>query len=121
MNFQINGFNYCIKSIDDIDTSNVFEFCQIPEFPNYYINGFGNVYSSRRKFFLTHVLNVSNHYFVCLFQDKSQKNRTIHSLIAKTFIPNPNNYKFVSFIDGDKSNLKINNIQWCEKLKFVAN
>ena len=110
MNFQVNGFLYYIKTVDDIDMSNVFEFCQIDEFPDYYINGFGNVYSTRSKFFLKHILNVSGHYVVCISQNKTQKNRTIHNLMAKTFIPNPNGYKFVRFIDGDRSNLKISNL-----------
>lgn len=37
----------------------------------------------------------------------------IHRIIALTFIPNPNNYKQVNHIDGDKGNNCASNLEWC--------
>lgn len=39
---------------------------------------------------------------------------TIHIELARQFIPNPNNYKFVVFIDGIKRNCVIENLRWSE-------
>lgn len=37
----------------------------------------------------------------------------IHRLVAKTFIPNPNNYPDVNHKDEDKANNIVSNLEWC--------
>lgn len=36
----------------------------------------------------------------------------IHRILAEHFIPNPNNYKYVNHIDGNKNNYSIENLEW---------
>lgn len=36
----------------------------------------------------------------------------VHILVAKSFIPNPNNFTKVRHIDGDKRNNKATNLEW---------
>ena len=43
---------------------------------------------------------------------KIQKNISAHRLVAIMFIENANNYPIVHYIDGNKLNNNINNLQW---------
>lgn len=40
-------------------------------------------------------------------------NQSVHRLVAKAYIPNPNNYPQVNHIDGDKNNPHKDNLEWC--------
>ena len=53
--------------------------------------------------------------FVGLSNEKGRKNKMIHRLVAETFIDNPKNYKEVNHIDGNKSNNRIDNLEWCDR------
>ena len=50
--------------------------------------------------------------FVSLKIDTKFKNVPIHRIVAETYIPNPFNYKYVLFIDGNNHNIAINNLIW---------
>lgn len=115
--FVFNETTYIIKSVNEIDINNRLEFCNIPGFEDYLINGYGAVYSLKSQNFLSRILNSSFYFSVCLYlaKGKNQKTRSLQKLLAITFIPNPHDYKFVEFIDGDRDNLHVNNVQWAEK------
>lgn len=49
---------------------------------------------------------------------KSRKGYKLKYLIAKHFIPNPNNYKYLLQKDGDKQNVNIDNLEWIAKKKI---
>lgn len=54
-----------------------------------------------------------NYFRVDLKQNQKDKYVSIHRLVAEAFIPNPNNYPVINHIDGDTSNNKANNLEWC--------
>ena len=58
-------------------------------------------------------LQNNNYLFVYLCKNSIKKNCSVHRLVAKAFLENPNNYPCVNHIDEDKTNNNINNLEWC--------
>lgn len=38
--------------------------------------------------------------------------KTVSQLVAKAFLPNPEDLRYVDYIDGNKENLKFSNLKW---------
>lgn len=56
---------------------------------------------------------VRDYYSVSLSKDCVCKHYYIHRLVAKAFIPNPNNYPVVNHRDYNKLNNRVDNLEWC--------
>ena len=50
---------------------------------------------------------------VRLYDNRKAKTFETHVLVAKAFIPNPDNLPMVNHIDEDKTNNYVNNLEWC--------
>ena len=54
----------------------------------------------------------SGYFIVHLYLDNKRKVHTIHTLVARAFIPNPQALPEVNHRDGRKSNCKVVNLEW---------
>ena len=51
---------------------------------------------------------------VSLWNKGKNKKYSIHRLVATKYIDNPNNYKQINHIDGNKLNNNVDNLEWCD-------
>lgn len=50
---------------------------------------------------------------VILCKNNVRKNWSIHRLVGFSFIPNPDNFPLINHKDGDKTNNRVSNLEWC--------
>ena len=60
--------------------------------------------------------NKGGYYQVGLRKDEKRKWIGVHRLVAKAFIPNPNNYPCVNHKDENPLNNHVDNLEWCTVL-----
>lgn len=66
------------------------------------------------KFGIRRLFQDSNGYpILALYDGKSHKRERVHRLVARAFIPNPNNYPEINHKDENKSNNHVDNLEWC--------
>ena len=61
----------------------------------------------------------AEYWLVDLYKDNVGETRTVHRLVADSFIPNPNNLPEVNHIDENKENNCVDNLEWCTRLENV--
>lgn len=88
-----------------------FEWKEHPDYRFVYSNIYGDVISYKRG--SRHIMNpalTNSGYLVTSIGNYGYK--TIHRLVAETWIPNPYNKPYVNHIDGNKLNNHICNLEW---------
>lgn len=89
---------------------------------SYEISNFGEIrgidrISGKRKGvvkgkLLKQSLNHKNYLEVRLYKNSKSMTKVVHRLVALSFIPNPLNLPQVNHIDGNKSNNRVENLEW---------
>lgn len=97
------------------------EWKSIEGYPRYEVSSLGRVrsihYKSTSATAIPKVLSASSvndggYHSVVLCKDKKHVRRTIHRLVATTFIPNPDNLPEVDHINRNKKDNTLTNLRW---------
>lgn len=84
-------------------------------YPGYEVSNLGRV---RKNGKLTPLHRTGKGYLrTTLQKDGKQKQDYIHRIVAKNFIPNPDNKPTVNHIDGNKNNNQVSNLEWATYLE----
>ena len=91
----------------------------IEGYPNYQISTMGRVKSlgnnkTRKDKILKSYKNNKGYLVVHLYKEGKVKGYSIHRLVTSAFIPNPNNLPQVNHKDEDKTNNRVDNLEWCD-------
>lgn len=85
----------------------------------YQVSNFGRVRSVRLNKILSPKHNWDGYLRIQLWRDNKNKYVFIHRLVAEAFIPNADNKPFVNHIDGNKSNDRVDNLEWCTQKENI--
>lgn len=107
----------CVKSLLKNDVKECSEeWRKISGWDNYEASNLGNVRNSKTGRILK-PSSKGGYLSVGLSSKSMKKTKSIHQLIAKTFIYNPENKPQVNHIDKNRSNNNVNNLEWCTSLE----
>jgi hypothetical protein len=76
----------------------------------YMVSNFGNVKNSRGK--MLKGCSKKGYIYVHLSKNATYYNYRLNRIVAKAFLPNPNNFTDVNHKDGNKSNNTLDNLEW---------
>ena len=92
-------------------------FFPYPEIRDIFVSNYGRVYNARTGYQLPLSLTPENYYAVRI----DSKSYFAHVLMAKTFIVcSPFYGLMVNHIDGNKSNNRIDNLEWCSNERNIS-
>lgn len=99
----------------------------IKNFPDYFVDEEGNVYSKKYHHTLNKYCNLrkikpreENGYLrVGLHKNNRQFRKNVHRLVAEVFIPNPENKPFINHKNGIKDDNQVANLEWCTQAENI--
>lgn len=84
----------------------------IPVANGYEASSLGKIRNKKTKHIIKQFLNDRGYVQVGLYIN-GKKSYKVHRLVANAFLNNPNNYKTVNHINGNKLDNNVNNLEYC--------
>lgn len=79
----------------------------------YHISNLGRVYTEKRKRLKSIHLDRDGYPIVIFSVNNRPLTKKVHRLVAEAFIPNPNGLPCVNHKDENKTNNRVDNLEWC--------
>lgn len=96
------------------------EWREIPKYPNYLVSIDGRVWSKYCEREISCKGDKNNYIRATLINEDGPKTFKIHRLVISVFNPTDNCENLqVNHVDGDKSNNKLSNLEWCTTLENI--
>ena len=89
------------------------EFVEWEGHPKYLISSKGYVLSKLSGKIIAPDVNSAGYFRVTANDHGKRDRQFLHRLVAKAFLPNPENLPQVNHKDGDKQNNAVENLEWC--------
>lgn len=87
-------------------------FWEIPSLPGYEISRKGEVRRIGEKYPKKTWVGYHGYTVFILYTGKKHRTYTVHRIVAEMFLPNPNGFRYVGFIDGNPANPALENLFW---------
>ena len=98
-----------LEILEDLD----FEmFLPIKNYDNYCVSNFGNIKNLKTNRILKSRNHNQGYKLISLSKNGKVKTFTVHRLVAKAFLENPDNKPMIDHIDENKTNNNVKNLRW---------
>lgn len=85
---------------------------EVEGYRNYFVSNTGKA-KRLDRILLQHTEKKGYTYVNLIRDDRKKGTQLLHRLVAKAFLPNPDNLPQVNHKDGDKTNNQALNLEWC--------
>jgi hypothetical protein len=95
------------------------EWKVVPGYEKYEVSSLGRLKRGER--ILKHDINRGGYEYITLSIYGIRHRKRVHTLVATTFIPNPENKPTVDHIDRNKTNNHVSNLRWANRTEQNIN
>lgn len=105
------GYKWRYESKISDEVPDISNWKTINNYPNYLVSFHGKIYSKYSKRLIKNIPS-NGYYSVDIRSNGKRKRFKVHQLVAQSYIPNPENKKYVNHLDYNRSNNKVENLEW---------